>query len=110
MSRIRFQFDEHFRNAAASALRRRDIDVVTAADAGVLGLADTVVLSRAHAAARVMVTRDDDYLGLHAAGQPHSGIVYCTPRIRTVGNLVEALVLIYEVMSPEEMIGHVQYA
>lgn len=110
MSRIRYQFDEHFENAAARALRRRGIDVVTAAELGLRGVADSGVLSRAHAASRVIVTRDDDYLNLHAAGRPHSGIVYCTQRIRTVGNLIETLVLIYEILSPEEMIGQVYYA
>jgi predicted nuclease of predicted toxin-antitoxin system len=92
------------------ALRRRGVDVVTAADIGLLGVADSEVLSRAHAASRVVVTRDKDYLRLHAAGQPHAGIVFCTHRIRRVGELVEALILIHEILSPEEMIGHVEYA
>jgi hypothetical protein len=58
----------------------------------------------------VIVTRDKDYLRLDAAGQPHAGIVYCTRRTRTVGDLVSALVLIHEVLTGEEMFGHSEYA
>ncbi|MEA2529515.1 MAG: hypothetical protein QOG89_1159 [Thermomicrobiales bacterium] len=85
------------------------MDVVTASDAGLLGLADHQVLAKAHAASRVLVTRDSDYLRLHAMGQPHSGIIFWTRRARALGELIETLVLIYEGATPQEMMGHVEF-
>jgi predicted nuclease of predicted toxin-antitoxin system len=108
MDRIRFQFDEHIANSAALILRRQLIDIVAAAEAGVLGVVDSEVLARAHRELRV-VMRDKDFLRLHAAGQPHSGIVFFGRGTRTVGQLIERLVLIHELMSSAEMIGHVEF-
>ncbi len=77
MDRIRFQLDEHVPNAVAQALRRRGIDVLTAAEAELLGAPDADYLARSHAAGRVLVTHDGDFLRLHRQQQAHAGIAYC---------------------------------
>ena len=54
MDRIRFQLDEHVPQAVAQALRRRGIDVLTAAEAGLLSVPDAELLARSYATGRVV--------------------------------------------------------
>ena len=56
-----------------------------------------------------MVTHDSDFLRLYEKGTPHAGIAYCQQGIRTIGQIIESLLLIYELMIPEEMAGTVEY-
>lgn len=95
-------------HAVAEALRRRGIDVLTAAEATLLGTRDAGLLARSHAAGRVLVTHDSDFLRLHKS-VPHSGIAYCKQGAHTIGQLVAALVLIYEVLEPGKMAGRVEF-
>ncbi|MEG4305094.1 hypothetical protein [Microcoleus sp. D3_18a_C4] len=39
----------------------------------------------------------------------YPGIVYCPPNSRSVGEIIRSLILIYEVYTPEEMIGRIEY-
>jgi len=39
----------------------------------------------------------------------HAGIVYCPPKRRSIRHQINALVLIAEVLTPEEMQGHVEF-
>ncbi len=109
MDRVRFQLDEHLPTAWAEGLRRRGIDVRTAAEAGLLGAPDEDVLDRAHAAVCVIVTYDRDYLRLHRDGHAHSGIGYCAQGARTVGQLVASLALIHELLEAAEMAGRGEF-
>jgi predicted nuclease of predicted toxin-antitoxin system len=93
----------------AHALRRRGIDVLTATDVGLLGAPDPQVLARSYAAGRVVVTQDDDYLRLHHRQHAHAGIAYCEQGARSIGQMIAALVLIYEVLTADEMEGRVEY-
>ena len=94
--KVRFQFDEHIAGAVARAPRRRGIDVLTSIEADLVGAPDFVQLARAHAEGRVMVTHDDDFLRFQ--NDPHSGIAYCKQRSRSIGELIEMLLLTYDVM------------
>ncbi|MGH2562817.1 MAG: DUF5615 family PIN-like protein [Thermomicrobiales bacterium] len=109
MSSIRFQFDEHVQHAVAHGLRRQGVDVLTAGDAGLLNTPDAEILAHAFAAGRVIVTHDKDFLRLHREQQPHAGIAYCAQRARSIGELIEVLLLIYKVMEPDQIAGQVQY-
>ncbi len=75
-SRIKFYLDEHVSKAVAKGLKRRGVDVLTVAEAGLLGATDEEHLERAKSEKRVIFTQDDDFLRLHATGSEHSGIVY----------------------------------
>jgi hypothetical protein len=92
---IRFYLDENLRN--------RGIDVVTTPEAGNMGLDDEGHLAFALAEGRVIVTQDGDFLGLARKGMPHAGIVYSEPRSRTVKEIIRGLILIYEVLIPDDM-------
>jgi len=54
-----------------------------------------------------MVTRDRDFLRLAAQSSEHPGIVYCTTH--SIGEIVRGLMLIHEVLAPEELTGRVEY-
>jgi predicted nuclease of predicted toxin-antitoxin system len=90
-------------------LRDLGIDVVTAADAGLLGAEDIDVLAHALSTSRVIVTNDADFLRLNAAGHPHAAIVYFEQDSLSIGELIDVLELVHGAMSPEEMNGHVEY-
>jgi len=107
--KVRFHLDEHVTPAIAFALRIRGMDVTTASEANLLGATDEAHLAFAYGSGRVMVTHDDDYLRLHARGNAHAGVAYCRQGARSIGEMLETLVLIYEVMSPEEMENKVVY-
>ena len=89
-------------------LRRRGVDVLTVAEAGNLGASDEGIFRIAREAERVIFTQDDDFLRLAATVSDHRGIVY-TSQENTVGEIIRGLMLIYQVLAAEEMVGHVEY-
>ena len=108
MAGIRFLTDEHIPRAVAKGLGERGIDVVTAAEAGMLGAHDPWVLDHSTAEGRVVVTHDADYLRLHNAGVPHAGIAYAPPD-RSIGDIIRGALLIAEVLDSGDMMNHVEF-
>ena len=106
---MKFYLDEHIPKAVAEGLRRRGIDVLTIQGAGRVGDPDRKQLAYAALKRRVLVTFDDDFLALDAAGASHSGIVFSQTGRRSVGELIESLVLIANVIEPEEMRNHIEF-
>lgn len=106
---IRLHLDEDVDPAIAAGLRRRGIDVTTSREVGLLGATDPLQLAYALREGRVLFTHDDDHLKLNASGVEHAGIAYCHRLSRSIGEIVESLVLLCEVCKPEEMVGHVEY-
>jgi hypothetical protein len=72
------------------------------------GAPDEEHLARALSEHRVIFTQDDDFLRLHSAGAEHAGIVYA-PQGTPVGAIVQGLMLLYQVLSPEDMRQHVEF-
>jgi hypothetical protein len=106
---LRFHLDEHVPAAIAAGLRRRGIDVTTAADAGLLGAADDAHLAFARTEGRVIYTNDEDYLVLHDRGNEHAGIAYAHQQRRSIGHVIRALTLLWELFEPDEMRNHVEF-
>ncbi len=106
--RIRLYTDEHVSRAVVNGLRQRGVDVLPVAEAGLLGASDEEHLAFARREERVLFTQDDDFLRLHASGAVHAGLVY-TPQQTPVGETIQGLMLIHELMTPDEMRGHVEY-
>lgn len=106
---IRFHLDENVRNAIANGLRLRGIDATTTHDVGLIGATDEEQLAFALRENRVLFTHDDDHLTLHGRGVPHAGIVYSSPRRRTIGQVVLALVRLSRERSAEQMRGQVKF-
>ena len=106
---IRFHLDEHVSASVAAGLRRRNINVTTAVEAGLTGADDVTQLAFATSANRVMVTQDADFLRLHSEGTSHVGIAYCLQGSLSLGEMLRRLVLIYDLLSPEEMTNRVEF-
>ncbi len=106
---IRFHLDEHISIQIAAGLRRRNIDVTTTAEAGLLGATDMAQLDFTGSSERVLVTQDDDFLRLHAQGVAHAGIAYCQQQSMSGGEMLRRLILIHDLLSPEEMAGRVEF-
>jgi hypothetical protein len=105
---IRFYTDEHVGHAVAAALGRRGVDAVTVVEAGMRTAEDLEHLAWARAEGRVLVTLDADFLRLHATGEEHAGIVY-GPQGTPLRRIISGLMLIHDVLTPEEMAGHVEF-
>lgn len=109
MERIKFYFDEHIPRPVADGLQRRGVDVLTAQAAGRTGLPDDEQLAFATEQGRVMVTMDADFLILASQGLHHAGIAYAKPGTRSIGQLIQKLKLIHDVLTPAAMQDHVEY-
>jgi len=107
--KIRFHLDESVSNAIAAGLRRRGIDVTTTPEVGLLAASDEEQLSFALSQNRVLVTHDDDFVVLHQRGIGHSGIAYCSLNRRSIGEILNTLVLIWEVLELEEMKNQLEF-
>ena len=77
---IKFYTDEHVSPAVVNGLRQRGIDVLTAKEAGMLGMPDEKHLEIASTQGRVIFTQDSDFLRFHSKGINHHGIVYAHQR------------------------------
>lgn len=106
---IRFHLDENCHRAIADSLIRRGVDVTTTPEAGLLSATDEQQAAHCLAQGRVLFTQDRDFLRLHAAGVPHAGIAYCDKDTRGIGDIIQGLVLIWELLEPEEMVNRVEY-
>jgi hypothetical protein len=106
--RVNFYLDEHVPRAVVSGLRRRGVDVLTLQEAGMLGAEDEAHLALATQQGRVIFTQDADFLRLHATGIEHAGIVY-VPQHTPVGYILRGLMLIYEVLEPEDMKNRLEF-
>lgn len=106
---IRFHLDENVNPVVALALRRHGIDVTTTVEANLRSSSDERQLAYALEENRVMVTHDDDFLRISAATANHPGIAYCHKEARTIGQIISALHLIYQVLTPDEIRGRVEY-
>lgn len=108
MAKIRYYMDEHVSKAVIRGLRHRGVDVLSVAEADKLGAKDHEHLNFALAECRVIFTQDDDFLQLAATGHAHAGIVYA-PQHTAVKQIIQGLVLIYQVLEAEEMANHCEF-
>ncbi len=107
--RIQFHLDENADLAIAAGLRRNGIDVTTTKEVGLLTKSDEEQLAFICANHRVIFTQDTDFLRIASYTQTHPGIAFCQKGTRSIGEIIARLTLIYQVFSPEEMIGRVEF-
>lgn len=106
--RVKFYLDEHVHPAVAAGLRRRGVDVLTTQEAEMRSATDVEHLALAARSGRVLFTQDDDFLRLHAGGEAHAGIVYVRQQT-PIGQIVRGLLLIYQLVSAEEMQNRLEF-
>ena len=107
--RIRFHLDENVDPDVARALRRYGIEVTTTIEAGLRTESDTAQIAFALQEQRVIVTHDADFLRFASRSTDHPGIAFCDKLARSLGDIIRGLILIYEVLTPEELAGRVEY-
>ncbi|MDX9956112.1 MAG: DUF5615 family PIN-like protein [Anaerolineae bacterium] len=108
VSRLRFHLDEHISPKVAEALRRHGVDVTTTIGADLRTASDTAQLDFCRREMRVLVTQDADFLRHSRTDNAHAGIVYCNSQ-RTISEIVRGLILVYEILTVEDMQGRVEY-
>ena len=108
MEQIKFYLDEHIPSVVAEGLRRRGVDVLTVQEAGRSSLSDPEQLTFALAELRVMVTMDSDFLILASQGVSHAGIAYANPN-RSIGEIIGGIMLLHDLVTPADMMNHVEY-
>lgn len=106
---LRFHLDEHVPHAIAHGLRRRQIDVTTTTDAGLIGAEDEDHVAFALREDRVIFTNDRDFLRIAAAGTPHAGIVYCPPSESRIGDVIRYLALMSDCLGPDDLRNKIEY-
>ena len=104
---IKYYLDEHVHPGVTKALEQRSVDVLTAQQAGMLGVDDEKHLQFSTSHGRVIFTQDDDFLDLHWR-MKHGGIVYAHQKT-PMRQIIEGLILIYEALTEDEMKNHVEY-
>jgi predicted nuclease of predicted toxin-antitoxin system len=106
---IRFHLDENCDPRIAAGLKLHGVDVTTTLDAGLLHATDEAQLAFVVDQARVIVTQDVDFIRLTVKGEPSPGIAFYPAQQRTIGQVIRALLLIWEVYEPEEMRNRVEF-
>jgi len=106
---IRFHLDENCDNRIARGLRRHGIDVTTTYEVGLGEASDEEHIEFALADDRTIFTHDADMVALHRAAMPHRGIIFSPKDRRTIGVLIQGLILIWEVYESDEMANRLEF-
>jgi hypothetical protein len=105
--------DHHVPRPITSGLRRRGVDVLTAAEDGADRLSDPDLLDRAAALERVLFSQDRDLLReatrRQIEGLTFAGVIYGHQRRVTVGDCVRDLEIIAKISDFAEMRNRVLY-
>lgn len=112
---IRFQADNDLKFGIVKAVRRREatVDFVSAQEAGLDGVPDAMLLDRAAAEGRVLVSHDrrtmiDHFRDHLAAGKSSPGLLIVSQG-SAIGDVVEALLYVWALSDPEELRDQVYY-
>ena len=105
--------DVHVPAAITDALRRRQIDVLTAQEDGSIRFDDPQLLSRPTALNRVVFTRDGDFLiegvDRQRASEEFAEIIYPHQLRVTIGQCVQDLELMAKVYESEDMANRIEH-
>ena len=83
--------------------------MTTSIDAGLLRSPDEEQVAYGILRGRVIFRQDKDFLRIHATGTPHAGIAYCHRKSRSIGQIIDGLVLIWELLERDEMENRVEF-
>jgi predicted nuclease of predicted toxin-antitoxin system len=83
--------------------------VLSAQETNRCGATDEEQLAFATSDGRVVVTFDTDFLTLDATGVQHAGIAWCPAMRYSIGQLIQAFLLVHGVLERDAMWNHVEY-
>lgn len=115
MSQARLYLDEDvMRRSLVFGLRARNVDVLTAAEAGMLNRADQDHLAAASTSGRVLYTFNvADYCKLHltwtSQGRFHAGIIVAPQQRYPVGEELRRLMRLIGTVAAEEMRNRIEF-
>ena len=105
--------DHHVKSAVTDGLRRRGVNVLTAAEDGAAQLTDEQLLRRATELNRVLFSQDADFLTLTAMfqrqGTEFAGLIYTHQLRLSVGRVIEDLEVAAKALNPEEMENRIEF-
>lgn len=96
---MRLVCDENLRNSYVAVLEQEHHDVKRVQDVLETGVSDGVILEYCQEEDAVLVTNDDDLLGLDAS--EHAGIVYVTDQTHSPREIARAIERIEELLDRE---------
>lgn len=103
---VRLYLDVHVPQAIADQLRRRGVDVLTAAEDGTGELPDDQLLEHVHRTGRLIFTHDIRFRALaeewQRSGRPFAGLIFGHALGGTIGQFVRDLELIAKASEPAE--------
>jgi len=112
---IRFQADNDLKFGIVKAIRRREptVDFLSAQEAGLDGVPDPVLLDRAAAEGRVLVSHDrrtmiDHFRDHLAAGKASPGLLIVSQG-SAIGDVVEAVLYVWALSDPAELLDQAYY-
>lgn len=112
---IWFQADNDLKFGIVKAVRRREptVDFLSAQEAGLDGVPDPVLLDRAAAEGRVLVSHDrrtmiDHFRDHLAAGKSSPGLLIVSQG-SAIGDVVEALLYVWALSDPAELRDQAYY-
>ncbi len=82
--------------------------MTTTSEAAIRTQSDPIQHTYARDEGRVIVTRDADFLRFASRDTNHP-VVFWSQTSRSLGEIIENLILLYEVFTAEEMNGRVEY-
>lgn len=108
MNPIKFYFDEHIPHRVARQLRTRGIEVILAAEIGMISKDDDMEhLPTATEMGAVVFTHDHPFAGRTANRTDHAGLICWTGGETDIGGMVKALSQFAERYSADEVAGQV---
>jgi hypothetical protein len=106
--RVNFYLDEHVPRAVVSGLRRRRVDVLTLQEAGCLGPRMKRIWPWQPNKGGLFSLKTPISCGCTLPELSTPGIVY-VPQHTPVGYILRGLMLIYEVLEPEDMKNRLEF-
>ena len=93
---LRAYADEHVIAPLVEALRTRGMDVITVQEQGWTGMSDANLLAESLRAQRILLTNDQDFLGLASRcatqGELFAPIFFWPQQQRTIGKLIRNII------------------
>jgi predicted nuclease of predicted toxin-antitoxin system len=83
--------------------------VTTSAEAGLRTRSGEDQITYVRQQHRVIITHDADFVRFASSNHDHPGIAYCDRTGRTIGEMIRSLILMYEILTPDEVAGRVEY-
>jgi hypothetical protein len=83
--------------------------ISTTPEAGLMAAIDEQQAAYCLAEHRVLFNQDQEFLRLDAPHVEHAGIAFCAKDRKSIGEIIQRLILIWEIYEPEEMSGRVEY-